>query len=347
MTPARASLALAVVVCAWSACTRADPPITFDQARLVAESDRRFEAALSKPESEQAMTALFERIGEDAQVAAAGERLLAAVVAEPRLGAAVEMLSGRVGEMPAMDRLAADLMASHPGLAPEQLGELAGVKVGEAITPALDQAMDAMLERPDLARLFEDFGRRFARNRHVVAAIGAAMTKPGRTERWSKRLRALAGGKSPDRQRATDLILEHAFTVERCARFFISVLSTPELTARLTEATRAMLAAPSFRRHVSRLLETVVTDPVFQREALAVMEALLEHAVDGGKEDRTAVDARLQALLMRPEVTRALAEFVAAVLTDPELAAIGDEAVAAVMKDPGFQASLDLLLDDW
>jgi len=241
----------------------------------------------------------------------------------------------------------ARITRENPRAGPDKLSELFEKKFNKVIdSPEFDKAFDKafadVLDRPDVNGAIELYERAAASNPELNRAIDDIVKARLNDPAWNQRIIALNGGKRPNRQLATQLLLDKAFSDDRLAKFYIEVVSLPVIRKRTAAACGRLLKAPAFQRHINHALRKLVGDAGFQQGAVAAMAGLLD-----ASDDAEALQTPIRALLERPIVAKELAALLKAVNKDPVLAPIGNETITGIVSDPGFTATLTKLIDNW
>lgn len=321
--------------------------VDIDVAWLNGALEARAAAVLQRPEVDKAFDALADAVTADPDVTKSGEGLLAQLGSDPGLQPAFAAIIEAVSEHPAVTRMMAKLMRQNPRASAETLGDLFEKKFTDVVEgPAFDQAFDAafagLLERADVGAAVHLFERAAAANPELRRTLDGVVQARLGDDAWSRRVVALNGGEPPDRRRATQLLLDKAFSDARLAKFYVEVASLPVIRKKAAVACGRLLEAPAFQRHLEQTLARMVGDPGFQEGAVAAMIGLLER-----RDDAKALEVPIRGLLERPIVGEDLAALLEAVNQDPLLAPIGHEAIAGIVADEGFRATLTALVDGW
>ena len=332
-------LAVAAVGCK----TRVD----IDGERLKAELERRADVVLQRPDVDRAFDGLADAVTDEPAVARSGEDLLAQLSTDPGLQPGFQAIIQAVGEHPAVAKLMARIMRENPRAGPDKLSELFEKRFSDVIdSPAFDKAFDkafaGVLERPDVNDAIQLYEKAAASNPELNRAVNDILKARMNDPAWSKRVIALNGGKRPDRQQATQLLLDKAFSDDRLAKFYVDVVSLPVIRKKTAVACAQLLAAPAFQRHIKHTLRKLVADAGFQQGAVTAMAGLLD-----APREVEALETPISALLERPIIGKELASLLKAVSRDPVLAPIGNEAIAGIVADAGFIAMWTKLIDSW
>jgi hypothetical protein len=321
--------------------------VDIDGERLKTELERRADDVLERPEVDKAFDALVEAVTAEPAVAKSGEALLGQLGADDGLQPGFQAIIQTVGEHPTVTKLMKRLARENPRAGPDQLSALFEKRFNDVVdSPAFDKAFDkgfeGVLERSDVTGAIQMFERAAAANPELNRAVDDVVKSRMNDAAWNQRIVALNGGAHPDRQRATQLLLDKAFSNERMARFYVDVVSLPVIRAKTAAACSRLLQAPAFQRHLSHSLRKMVGDPGFQQGAVAAMAGMLD-----SRGDAESLAAPIRGLLDKPIVGRELAALLKAVNKDPVLAPIGNEVITGIVADAGFKATLAKLIDGW
>ena len=321
--------------------------VDIDGERLKTELERRADVVLQRPEVDKAFDGLADAVTGEPAVAKGGEELLGQLGSDPSLQPGFQAIIQAVGEHPTVAKVMARLTRENPRAGPDKLSELFEKKFNDVIdSPAFDQAFDkafaTVLERPDVNDAIQLYERAAASNPELNRAIDDIVKARMNDAAWNRRIIALNGGKRPDRQLATQLLLDKAFSDDRMAKFYVDVVSLPVIRKKTADACGRLLQAPAFQRHLKHTLRKLVGDAGFQQGAVAAMAGLMD-----APRDAEALATPIRALLERPIVGKELASLLKAVNKDPVLAPIGNETIAGIVADPGFTATLTKLIDAW
>ena len=321
--------------------------VEIDGERLKTELERRADAVLQRPEVDKAFDGLAEAVTDEPSVAKSGEDLLAQLGADPGLQPGFQAIIQAVGEHPTVAKVMARITRENPRAGPDKLSELFEKRFSDVIdSPAFDKAFDkafaAVLERPDVNEAIQLYEKAAASNPELNRAVDDIVKARLNDPAWSRRIVALNGGKRPDRQLATQLLLDKAFSDDRLAKFYVDVVSLPVIRKKTAVACGRLLKAPAFQSHIKHAMRALVADAGFQQGAVAAMAGLLD-----APRDVEALETPIRALLERPIIGKELASLLKAVNKDPVLAPIGNEAIAAIVADAGFIATLTKLIDSW
>jgi hypothetical protein len=157
---------------------------------------------------------------------------------------------------------------------------------------------------------------------------------------WSRRMLGLNGGVWPDRARVTELLLDHAITQERLARFYLSVVEIPSVKRALAAAASQLLVAPSFQDHVKQAARSLVSDRAFRKAFVEFAAELLEGPGHGSSDDPMRM---FEANVLETAVAGLLGQ----TLDDAALLPIGQEAMSAFATDREVLREMAKLVNDW
>src|SRR5262245_56181691 len=260
-------LSVAVVA---SGCS--EKTVEVDQERLRSQLHARIEALHESPEVKKALDELVGSMAAAPSIAGAGQRLMAAIGAEPGLQPAAAALVGELVKQPAVLQLVQRLMREQPGATPDQIGaiverRLSAVTDGLQFDKAFDKAFEALLMRPDLQTLRRTLDDRIGKSRHLASAVEAI---DGRAleSKWKAKILAQNGGAVPDRARAVDILLDLAFSIERLTRWYVGVYFSPTLKQELAAGMSTLIDFSSFRRITVEAVVGLVSDFTFQKRAI-------------------------------------------------------------------------------
>jgi len=342
-----AVLALLFTLVALGACKRSARSLDLDQPRLDAEMGRRFSAAVERPEVSKAFDDLMAKVGADPAVAQAGSSLTDALGADAGIRDSANAIIASFGSSPAVQQLAARIMSEHPDATPDQVGELASQRIatitdGPRFKGAWERAWNELMKTPEVTGVLARLGGRLSKSDGFTSAIDAAVRAKISEQRVSDRLTELNGGQSPDAAKATDLLLQHAFAVERLARFYQDVLALPAVTKAIGGLAHDLAASPAFQKIAVDGVAGLLSDATVRAQAAALMTALLTEDVT---EDQ--LYQALQPLLMAPAMRKALVSTLDRMLAEPELGAISTRTLLPVMTDPAFVSAFARIFEGW
>ena len=239
------------------------------------------------------------------------------------------------------------LRRDHPSLSEDELVAVF-VKRVEANTesPAFDRGFDAefdkLMNQPEVNRVFEKFGDQVATSPHLEKAIDRIVRKHITDRDLIGRLTKLNGGKRPNTQRATDLLLEHVFNEKRFEAFYVDLFGLPAARKHLQQAVAELLQSPSVKTHIVTAVEMLFADPSFQKDALAGVTLLMSESLTEAE-----VAAAVGKLTALPVMKKALIKLVDSLLVDPTLKQVGDKALRGISADPSVRKAITELVDGW
>jgi hypothetical protein len=322
--------------------TACNKRVEIDSARATAELDKRWDSALETPAVEQSIEKLWDGIAADPAVGKNGEKIMAALGEDPLLQGAMAKFMEQLGQEPSMRKMVQQIIKEHPRATEDQIGDLIEKRIsqvteGPAFDKAFDKAFDALMKRPEVAKMLNTLGEKVADNPHVDKAINAGLDKIGGDEAWGARVTAWNGGKVPDKQRATDLVLEKLFPVDRLSRFYVKVYGLPSVKKELAAGTAELLGAPAFQKLTAQLVRTLADDALFRKRATETMLVLFEPS-------DAALERATRQLLEAPVVPKAISTWGKGLMADASLALIGDKTLRAMVAAPDLQACISELL---
>lgn len=319
--------------------------VEIDHERLERAVDRTIERSLKRPEVDQAVDRLLDAVMNQLALTSKGEQLLSRLGEDPALQSAFATIVGAVGEHPTTKRLVLRLMRQHPRASQADIAALFEKRIsavfgGPEFERAFDKAFEVVLEHPGVAAAIRSFERAAANNVAHGQFLSDLLREKGTEQDRTRRLIALNGGSKPDRQRAADLLAETAFSENRLAKFYAELFSLPVMQVQTARACSQMLDAPSFQQHLRHTIRDIITDPNFQKAAIATVTNLL-----GGVPD--AIEYTIKEVLKPPVVATALATLLVSIKNDPALESIGNEALAAIFVNTSIREHMSHLLNDW
>lgn len=324
------------------ACERSSTEVVeLDGLRLQREVEQRVMAALERPAVDAAFDGFFTAIASDPALAARGEELAGKLMVEPRLAGSVELLLGRVQVSPEVERAVERLMAQHPDASPEEIGELAGQEFERAwdrpaVQAAWSGAWETFMDKLD-AR-----ASRSMLERALTQRIAQLIDEREAMKKFSVRLVKLNGGTRPDRTRATDLYLEHAWNPQRIDAMVIRLLEEPAFRRATAAALADVLAIEPVAEAARDAAVTALEDKGVQD---AVVKALLLFYRD----EITTEQAReaLVGVIAHPTVLDAAGSLLGTVTRHPQLAAIGARWFDDVRNAPAIVAAFRAFWNEW
>jgi hypothetical protein len=310
------------------------PAVRFDLDGIDKRLPDRIEQALSRPSVNRALDDFMEALAADPTLERAAAPL-AVIVEDPRLVAVAETFLGRMQDLPNMQALVRETIATHPKASPEELGELVGKDVEKAF------------ESAQLDAVFDELGVQAMTGRSLdllMAAIGPRLEPSlARHEaRWSKRVIELNGGATPSPARATELYLEHAWSAARVETFALAILANPTVRRETAKLCAATLEVPAVVAELRRVTVELAQDTELQARGLEVLSQLLARP-----RDEAAVAAATRKLVMSAQVTAAVRGLIAATITQPEVGRAAGAALDTISADPAAHAAMETLIDGW
>lgn len=293
---------------------------------------------MSRPRTDTGLDRLFAGVAADPEVRERGTALLGMLGADPAISQAVAHITGAAGESPQLRQSLAEMMRAHPGVTPDQIGELVGARIeANWATPSINQAWMAawnqLLPRLDLGvmpRIFATVGARF--DAYVSA----------RNEHWGERLTELNGGQEPSPERAARLYMDHAWSEARLQKFVDASFASPRLQGECVSAVRRLLGVEAVRTALRDAAAAFLADATVQDAAIALMGQLMLTSPSA-----EAAGRELDRLLQAPVTVKALNQLMARVLADPEVPRILIDGLDHLGSDKQLADGLDELLDRW
>jgi hypothetical protein len=239
------------------------------------------------------------------------------------------------------------LVKEHAGKPEGELEKLIEKRVdavtkGKVFEAAQAKAFAELEDKPKVRAALRKLNEAIGKSRDLTDAMHDVAKKRLTDAEIAKRLRAANRGKHPDQARATELLLDSAFSVERLAAFYVDLSKQPALKRELGKGVRKLLEAPSFRAHVVAALKACIDDVTVRERIVALYGTFL--AADPKEADLLA---SVRGLLGLPVVETAVAGLIEAMLADAALAPIGREVIANVVADQGTRAAIGRLVADW
>jgi hypothetical protein len=204
------------------------------------------------------------------------------------------------------------------------------------------EAFNGVLARPDVTAAFRRVGERLAGNAAFSGAVSSVLEERLVEMAWAKKLKALNGGSVPDKERATQLLLDNALSEARFAEFYKRLVALPVVQRQVTEAARDIARTAAFQGALVVGVRECVNDAAFQDRALELMLAMV-----GEKVDKADFQAKLDKVVTTPLVAEHVIRLIDKMLTDPEIGAIGNRAVSAIAMDPAFKKAVADFCDAW
>ena len=291
----------------------------------------------NRPVVNRATDQFFDALGDNASLKDKGVALVTMLQADPGVAAPIEKLMGQLTSDPVVMKTVMELMSSHPGASPDDIGTMVGDRfAAQWATPQISEAWghawDSLLVRitadPDLAviehAVIDRFETKFKDTTVLV--------------KWNKRIQEL--GATPDK--ATDVFLDKFFAENRIENIVAEVLANPTFRAETANALGQLIALPTVSKDVRASAIDMLGDPVVHDAAIALMKQLITTHPDS-----QVVSKSLDALLASPSVVKAVKRVLHTAATDPAVGAVGTAWIAALGKDPALQASFDQFIFGW
>lgn len=333
----RIALVLWVVLTASVAC-KPRREVRLDSTSFMPKLTARVAKVMTGPGMVEASDGLLEAIAADQTLRTRGTALLAGITADPDTSAAMTKVMTQLQQAPDLQRAVVELMKTHPGATPNQIGELVSAQVqANWASPAINQAWMRTWNR--LRAKLELGGLPNALEAGVSTRIRGYFE--GNAERWGERLVELNGGETPSAERAAELYLDHAWTEDRMRQFLKSVLASPALRREVTVVLQRLLALPSVERELKAASKALMSQPGFQRAAVGVMRLLIVSPAPA------EVEQQLDLLLLPEPVIAVVNHALAAILADPEVPKILIDAFDHLAADPALTADVDQLMNRW
>lgn len=317
-----------------------------DQSAFEKALDASMDQVLARPKVDHAFEALIQSVLDDPALSAHGETMFTSLGDDPALKARLAALQESLGDLPELTALSESLQAAHPNADAAELGALIERHMDSRIeSKAFDQALDGAIEsqfaRPELTRVFDDFGKIVSENEHVIDGITAALRGVDE-QRWQRRLSELNGGTPPDEARSLELLSTHVFNADRLEQLLLEWLQQPSTRAELVRFCGELLDAPEFRRHAVVAAAQLLDDPGFSDGALRSFGLLVAPQLD-----ERALTQQVQRTLDSRRIAATLEGFFRALFRDPGLAQVGNRSLARLATGPSLAGPLQRFVNDW
>ncbi len=324
-----------------------DITLRFDEARLEREISRLAEKAVESKAVDDQLDSLFTTLGEAPEVASAGDALLEAIGAAPTLEPHFSKMVNDIGASPKVQASLKKLKGENPAMSEDELVAVFVKRVetntdGAAFNSGFDTEFDKLLNQPDVDRVFEKFGTQVAESSHLEKAIDSVVQQNMTDRDWARRLTKLNGGKLPNKQQTTDLVVQHVFTEKRLEAFYVELFGLPAARKHVQQAAAELLRSPSFKAHIITAVETLFADPSFQKDALAGLMLLMSETLTEAE-----VAAAVGKLTTHPLMKKALVKLIDDILADPTLKQVGDKALKNISVDPTVRQAITKLVNGW
>lgn len=319
-----------------AACERRPRELQVDEVALSRGLDAHIAEAIERPEVDAALAKLLDDVFADPRVATAGEKLFATLGEDPQIAAQAGALINALVESPEMQAAIMKIMSANPGAGEAELIGLLEARVdrtleGPVFDTAFDRAFDRMLAMPVVAGAFGRLEDAVGRSDVVSRDLERIVTRRTSDRAFVERIVRLNGGKMPDRARASELLLEHVFTVDHLAAFYKSTFSQPVLRKELADLAADLCTSESFQRSVRVRVSRLLNDEDLRAKMGAVILVVLDE-----KPTAEQLEAALVRVLESPVAAEQVAGLIDDVLASPELARLGEKALDRVVSDPGF-----------
>ncbi len=273
----------------------------------------------------------FDRLFDDPEVTAAGQRLLDRLFEAPSLAPLLSGFVSRLFTKPQMLQALASLAAQSPDGGQDDLADRITASLSESVDgphfdAALDKALDRLLDRPDVDAAFERMAEAMLERGRFVDRLTemlmrwqpdleAAVGVPFDHDSFEAKLEEHLG--QPGRSEA----IEHVVT-ERIAQ-------DPGIRAALV----SLLDDDAFLGSCETLVHGVVGSPSFEDDTTAVFVDLL---LDAPPEQ---LEASVDALLVTPAIERSVVQWSDEIVDSARFRELADT-LGQVLEDPNLQAEL-------
>lgn len=250
-----------------------------------AELDEKLDAVFERPAVEAAGEALWTKIENDPQLAAAGERFIARAFAGERLAALIQSLA-----------------SEHPNWSEQQFSAFLEQRV-EVLTesPEYDAEFDRLVESPVVEEGVEVWASRIAEDERLIAAVQRFFVSPRWRDVWTARLGeteqehelmekldaylvsdegagvarriGLAIVDDPALEQMLVDLLGHASVMDVVAAQLLAVLDDPEVAEAADELMYLCFSGEPLAKQVLALRRTLETDAVQKAFADVFLEA--------------------------------------------------------------------------
>jgi hypothetical protein len=327
---------LLIAVLGLAASCSKQPQVQFEHAGLERKVEARFKAVLSRPAVNAAVDAFVESLIAEPVVQTAGMAVFESFSADPKTADALGQLMEGIQTLPAMEAAVRDLMTQHPGASADEIGDRIGTQVSNALdTPQLgavfDQLGDEMLRSVDLSPVTNAFASRIER----------AISRDDEA-RWSKRVIELNGGSVPPPARATDLYIDHVWSVSRIEKPVIALLANPTARRESAQLLAAALSIKEVADAVRSLVGQLVRDPAVRAQLLEAFSLCL-----ATPRDDKAVAATARTILLSRPVLDAGRRMFTALLQSAEIGRRAGAMLDVLGADRAIRAELDALMNNW
>jgi hypothetical protein len=327
-----AAVCVVVVSCKRASSTHVD------LSALKLQAATRMEHVLARPGTDTGFERLFAGIAADPEVRERGTALVGMLGADPGIADAAGRITTAAGNAPEMRQAVGEMMRTHPGATPDQIGELMSARIETnwsvpAINEAWMKAWNRLLPRLDLGvmpRIFATVGARFE------AYVDA------RSDHWGERLTELNGGKEPTPERAAQLYMDHAWSEARLQKFIDASFANPRLQSECVSAIRRLLRVEAVRGAVNDAASAFLADTTVQDAAVSLIRQLTLTSPSP-----EVIGRDLDRMLQAPATSQALNKLMARVLSDPEVPKVLVDSLDHLSADPQLADGFNELLDRW
>lgn len=272
-----------------------------------------------------------DRLFEAPEVTAAGGRLLERLGQEPSLEPLYTDFMARMLEQPALIASMTKLAAADPGgsvdgLVTTALARLSAGIDGPAFDAALDGALDRLLGRPLVDAAFGRMAEVLVERSRLSDRLAALLVE------WRPELEAAVGVPMTDERFAARLE-QHLADPARASA--IQQLFGDRMVddAGVRQGLTALIDDAAFLAACTGVVHTLLDGPGFHERAATVIAGMIEE-VDEGE-----LTARVERLLLTPEIEAAVVQWTEQVTASPAFGTLA-ERLGAVLDDPNLQAEL-------
>ena len=341
--PRLGSISLLLVWLVAFACERRQAPLRFDDS-LMARSRARGAALTQRADVSAALDRFLERLIAEPRVAAAAAKLGDELAGAPAVAKGLAALEQTLTGDPAIGQAVAEMMARHPHWTEAELGAAVEKRImdgwvrvpadqlGAQVIRVVGRAGGGPAGQAFIAHLEARFGR----------ALSGYLDGPDTMRRWKQRLIELNGGTVPDARRATDLLLDNLWDLDRVAPIVIAFLDDPEVVTAAGDALAAALELDVVRVALVDAAAQTLNDPAMPARVQRVLAVLLA-------EDPTPAQvlAAVEPLLGAASVERALANVLTVVLQERRVRDGVDQLLVRLGRQPSVRALAERLVHQW
>jgi hypothetical protein len=234
------------------------------------------------------------------------------------------------------------LVAQHPDATQDEIGELFGKQFEERWnTPEVNEAWMAAYNA-FVAKL-EGSAELSAVYRKVIdKLVGGFDADLARTRKWSARVVELEGGKRPDRKRAGEVYLEHAWTDARLDAAAVKILTNPTVRSASAKLAAEILAIDPIVAELRRAASELASHPDVQTQIVRALQVLYADQLS-----LADVRASLRDLVTHPAVVKPVREVLKVLVTNPRVAQLAADWYASVGSDAALARDLASFWDGW